>query len=215
MQLPKVTIIDYGSGNLLSVKRALEHCGADVSISSNKSEILNSERIVLPGVGAFPNAMNNLNELDLISILQDFSISSKPFLAICLGMQLLFEESSEISRTTGLNIIKGKVVTINESELKKFNLKIPHIGWSSILKTKVKKEWSNTLLKDNEEGDSMYFVHSFKTVPDQSQIELANTIYGNQKITAVINFNNIWGCQFHPEKSGTLGLKILKNFIEL
>jgi len=214
MHAPKVTIIDYGVGNLLSVQRGFESCGASVVLTSNPDKILSSKRVVLPGVGAFPNAMEALNKLDLIPIIQKLYELSTPLLAICLGMQLLMDESDEFGVTAGLGLIPGRVVAVPvESEAGDFH-KIPHIGWSGLLASREIDGWNGTLLQDNEPGEAAYFVHSFMAQPADYKDLLAHAIYGGHKISAVISKNQITGCQFHPEKSGEVGLKILRRFIE-
>jgi glutamine amidotransferase len=214
MRSPEVTIIDYGVGNLLSVQRGLEHCGARVSISSDIKEILQSKRVVLPGVGAFPKAMEALGDLKLVSAIQEFAKLDKPFLAICLGMQLLMDESEEFGVTPGLGLIQGRVVPVPSLDVNWGSQKIPHIGWSALKVSNPIREWSGTLLENNRIDDPAYFVHSFMVQPSKQDDLVAHVEYGGDKISAVISKNRITGCQFHPEKSGEVGLKILKRFIE-
>jgi glutamine amidotransferase len=200
-------------GNLLSVQRSFEHLGAKVSVSSNSKIILDADKVVLPGVGAFPNAMKSLKKFGLISIIQNIALENKPLLGLCLGMQLLMEESEEFELTPGLGLIPGRVVPIPQITTLHETQKIPHIGWNSLQISKSKNDWGGTLLQDNKPGESVYFVHSFMAQPtDQSQ-RLADTDYGGHKIAAVIIKDQITGCQFHPEKSGEVGLKILKRFL--
>jgi glutamine amidotransferase len=212
MASAEVTIIDYGVGNLLSVKRGLEFCGAKVSISSNPAEILDSKRVVLPGVGAFPNAMAALNRLDLIHTIQKYADSGKPLLAICLGMQLLMDESDEFDVTSGLGLIPGRVVEVPKITTEGAAQKIPHIGWSGLQQPGLSSGWSNSILKGIKVGAATYFVHSFMAQPTDSNHTVATALYGGQKIAAVIAKDNVVGCQFHPEKSGEFGLTILENF---
>lgn len=214
MSSTEVTIIDYGVGNLLSVQRGLEYCGANVLVSSNPRVILESQRVVLPGVGAFPKAMDALNKLKLGSVIQEFSLLNRPLLAICLGMQLLMDESEEFDLTPGLGLISGRVVPVPNVDTKGDTQKIPHIGWSPLQTTKPKKDWSGTLLEDNQSGDAAYFVHSFMAQPSNQENLLAHVDYGGDRISAVISKNQMTGCQFHPEKSGAVGLKILRRFVE-
>jgi glutamine amidotransferase len=212
MESPEITIIDYGLGNLLSVSRGFEHCGAKVKITSDPKKILNSSRLVLPGVGAFPNAMALLEEYNLIETLKEYGKSGKPLLAICLGMQLLMDESEEFTRTVGLGLIPGRVVSIPSQNSLGATTKIPHIGWSPLRPSNLEERWSNTLLKDNDAGDSVYFVHSFQVLPEDPAHEIAYTKYGEHRISSVISKDSIVGCQFHPEKSGLTGLKIMYRF---
>lgn len=212
MESPEITIIDYGLGNLLSVSRGFEHCGAKVRITSDPKKILNSSRLILPGVGAFPNAMALLEKYNLIETLKEYGKSGKPLLAICLGMQLLMDESEEFTRTVGLGLIPGRVVSIPSQDSLGAITKIPHIGWSPLRPSNLEERWSNTLLKDNDAGDSVYFVHSFQVLPEDPAHEIAYTKYGEHRISSVISKDSIVGCQFHPEKSGLTGLKIMYRF---
>ncbi len=195
----KVTIIDYGMGNIRSVYNALKHLGVDVTIISNPSN-LPLEKIIIPGVGGFEDGMRNLKPfIPSIEKLLDLNI---PILGICLGLQMFFEESEESLNVKGLGFMKGKVVKIRT------NLKLPQIGWNKL--TIRKRECP--LFKDIENG-YVYFVHSYHAEPEED-IVVATTNYGCE-VTAVVWKNNLYGVQFHPEKSGRLGLKILKNFLEL
>ena len=214
MQSLDVTVIDYGVGNLLSVSRALEYCGAKVLVTSDANAILRSRKIVFPGVGSFPNAMEKLTNLGLISTLQQFAASGKPFLGICLGMQLLLEESSEFGSTPGLGIIPGRVVQVPKYDKTGEILKIPHIGWSTLLRSNTRRNWSNTILESTEEGAAAYFVHSFMAKPENMEDQIAHTVYGGHEIISVVKSQNITGCQFHPEKSGEIGLNILRSFLK-
>lgn len=215
MTAPKVTIIDYGVGNLLSVKRGFERCGASVTVASDSRTILTSDKIVLPGVGAFPRAMEALNKLDLVPVIREFAQSNKPLLAICLGMQLLLDHSQEFGNTPGLGLIPGSVKQVPKKDLLGGRQKIPHIGWNELELPEVPRNWSHTILASNRIKDSVYFVHSFMAVPTHSEHRIADTIYGGHRISAVISKNKIYGCQFHPEKSGEVGLRLLKEFVAL
>jgi glutamine amidotransferase len=212
MVMPEVTIIDYGVGNLLSVQRGIEHCGAKVTLTSNPEVILASKKVILPGVGAFPNAMKALKEFDLISVIQELARLKKPLLAICLGMQLLMEESEEFGVTAGLGLIPGRVVAVPNKTLEGNRQKIPFIGWGSLQPSDSTSDWTGTLLQDNKPGEAAYFVHSFMTEPSDSKNRVAHSVYGGHRISAVIQKDQITGCQFHPEKSGEVGLKILRRF---
>lgn len=213
MKSPRVAVIDYGVGNLLSVQRGLEFCGADVIISNKPDEILTSDHVVLPGVGAFGNAMQALERLDLPSIIDEVVKQGKPFLGICLGMQLLLDESEEFGIHQGLGLISGKVEAIPTHAISGEALKIPHIGWNNLVEAN-NASWENTWLKNNKSGDAMYFVHSFIAKPHHQEHRLADCLYGGHRMAAVIRKDNIMGCQFHPEKSGALGLKILRELLK-
>ena len=210
-----VVVVDYGVGNLLSVKRGLEHCGAEVIVTSNKDTILDSSRLVLPGVGAFADGMKGLLKAGLDEVVCDFASTGKPFLGICLGMQMLLEESEEFGLSKGLGLIPGKVIPIPKLDIENNIHKIPHIGWNELNYPEDEKNWSSDLMKNTQTGESVYFVHSFMAKVADKNYEIANCLYGGISIPAVIGYKNIFGCQFHPEKSGESGLKILKSFIEL
>lgn len=214
MSVPEVVVIDYGLGNLLSVQRALEHCGAKVILTSNPKQILAARRVVLPGVGAFANAMQALDDLGLIVVIRELAQNNKiPLLGICLGMQLLLEESYEFGLTPGLGLIPGRVIAVPDNTLLGVTQKIPHIAWSTIQPSHKEATWQHTLLQDNLPGEAAYFVHSFMAVPTNSIHRIADCFYGGHKIAATIKQDQITGCQFHPEKSGEVGLKILRRFI--
>lgn len=215
MKSTNVLIIDYGIGNLLSVRRGFEYCGATVEISSDPKSILNSSHVVLPGVGAFGNAMSVLHDRGLFDVVKEVEKKGIPLLAICLGMQMLLDESEEFGVTKGLGMIPGKVIPIPSVTTKGAQQKIPHIGWSELLAEKNSSDWKNTILENVQLNDSVYFVHSFMSVPNDEAHRLAHCEYGGQKISAVIRKDNVYGCQFHPEKSGQVGLKILSQFIKL
>ena len=214
MDTPSITIIDYGVGNLLSVQRSFEHLGASVLITSDHKAILDANKVVLPGVGAFPNAMSALKKMDLISIIREIAFQKKPLLGLCLGMQLLMEESEEFELTTGLGLIPGRVIPVPQITILNVRQKIPHIGWNSLQPSTSNDDWGATLLKDIKHGESAYFLHSFMVKPNETNL-IAETSYGGHKISAVLIKDQITGCQFHPEKSGEIGLKILKRFMLL
>ena len=208
----KVTIIDYGLGNLLSVQRGFEHLGISALISSDPKTIMQSERVVLPGVGAFPKAMALLEERGLTSVVKNFAASGKPLLAICLGMQLLLEHSEEFVKTRGLNLIPGNVRKIPQINSKGIVTKVPHIGWNSLEPSPKKRSWNGTILEGTKKGEAVYFVHSYLVSLEDDENELAYTLYENHKISSVISKDRIYGCQFHPEKSGAVGLNIMRRF---
>ncbi|MBC3888238.1 imidazole glycerol phosphate synthase subunit HisH [Acetobacterium paludosum] len=214
--MPKVKIVDYGMGNILSVQRSFEHCGAEVDVVSEAKSILNADYLVLPGVGAFGNAMNELEKLDLIYPIQQFCKKGNPFLGICLGMQMMMDGSEEFGYSKGLGLIPGSVVQIENTTIDNESQKVPHVGWNEILVPHGKDSllWNNSILNGIEENETMYFVHSYTAKP-QEQFRLADSYYGGRRIAAVIKKDHLYGCQFHPEKSGTSGLKIIRNFIEL
>jgi len=199
-------------GNLLSVQRGLEHCGAKVILTSDHKEILAAERVVLPGVGAFANGMKALEQLSLIEVIRELFRRETPLLGICLGMQLLLEESDEFGVTPGLGLIPGRVTALPDRDIGGLIQKIPHVGWSSLLLSNASVGWQKTLLQNNKIGDAAYFVHSFMVVPTDPKHRISDCLYGGHRIAAVIKRSHVTGCQFHPEKSGEVGLKILRRF---
>ena len=209
----QITVIDYGVGNLLSVQRGLEHCGAEVILTADPEQILAAQRVVLPGVGAFSDAMQSLENLGLVAVIRELFQRKTPLLGICLGMQLLLEESNEFGVTAGLGLIPGRVIAVPNLTLSGESQKIPHIGWSALQPSNVAVGWQHTLLEDNHPGEAAYFLHSFMAVPTNSTHRIADCLYGGHKIAAMIERDHITGCQFHPEKSGEVGLKILRRFI--
>jgi len=215
MSAPEVTVIDYGLGNLLSVQRGLEHCGAKVILTSDPEIILAAKRVVLPGVGAFGNAMQALERLDLVAVIRELAPRQTPLLGICLGMQLLLEESDEFSVTAGLGLIPGRVISVPAQTLSGETQKIPHIGWNALHPSSASGGWGGTLLQDNRPGEAAYFVHSFMAAPADPTYHIAECVYGGHLIPAVIGRDQITGCQFHPEKSGEVGLKILRRFMRI
>jgi imidazole glycerol-phosphate synthase subunit HisH len=212
MDQQQVVVIDYGLGNLLSVGRAVEFCGGAVNITSNPKEILSAKRVILPGVGAFNKGMSALESRGLINIIKEIADKNTPLLGICLGMQLFMDEGCENGVKSGIGLIRGKVIPIPKSN-EGIKQKIPHIGWSELHSKNNQLDWKNTLLEDVEEGQSVYFVHSFMTQLHNPDHQIASCFYGDQKIPAVIAKNNITGCQFHPEKSGEVGLNIFRKFL--
>tara|TARA_B100000795_G_scaffold165002_1_gene124106 strand:+ start:227 stop:871 length:645 start_codon:yes stop_codon:yes gene_type:complete len=211
----KVVIIDYGFGNILSVKQGFQKIGANVIVSSNIKIIETATHIVLPGVGAFENAMKALNQLNLIDVVINIANKGIPLLGICLGMQMLLNESDEFGVTKGLGLIPGRVEKFPQSILDHEPIKVPQINWHELVTSQSNNNWKNTILRNHKQNEAVYFVHSFVANPSDEKHKLAEYICGGNRITAVIQKDNIWGCQFHPEKSGTSGLNVLNNFILL
>jgi imidazole glycerol-phosphate synthase subunit HisH len=211
----QVTVIDYGVGNLFSVTRAFETAGATVSVSANPTDIATAEHLVLPGVGAFGDGMALLRQGDLVAPILDYAATGRPFLGICLGMQLMFEASDEFGDHPGLGLIPGTVQAIPRQGADGRPHKVPHIGWSPLLPgsgTNTETPWTDTLLDGIPTGVAAYFVHSFAAYPLDTAHRLADTDYNSLAISAVVKHGALYGCQFHPEKSGPTGLAILRNF---
>lgn len=201
-----IAIIDYGAGNIQSVYKALKFIGADCKVTSDKDEILNADGAILPGVGSFGDAMDTMTKRGIKGTIIEYTKSGKPFLGICLGLQLLFPESEETPGVKGLDIFKGTITKIPNQNR---TLKIPHMGWNNI---SIKQK--NGIFKDIEGEPYVYFVHSFYLKAQDKDIVAATTQYGVE-IDAAVQKGNIIATQFHPEKSGEVGLKMLKNFVEM
>ncbi len=210
----KITIINYGLSNLLSVQRAFEHCGAQTLITADKNDVLNADALVLPGVGAFADGMKGLQELELIEAIKQKCAQGTPFMGICLGMQMLFDESDEFGVYKGLGLIGGRVEKIPALDIDGNMQNVPHIGWNKISHSE-NTSFNETELQEIENGDEMYFVHSYEAKPIEAAHNLAHTVYGGRKICAVAKNKNVIGCQFHPEKSGEKGLLIVKQYIKI
>ncbi len=215
MSMPDVVVIDYGVGNLLSVRRGLEHCGATVTVTSDPEAILSAVRVVLPGVGAFADGMAELRRQGLDSVIRKVAAQGTPLLGICLGMQMLLDESEEYGTTAGLGLIPGRVVPVPSITTDCHPQKIPHIGWNTLVLPQGRASWKGTLLQEIGPGEAVYFVHSFMASPTSPEHRIADCLYGGISVSAAIGRENVFGCQFHPEKSGEVGLRILNSFMEI
>jgi glutamine amidotransferase len=211
----KVVVVDYGVGNLLSVTRALDHVGAEVVQTRRPAKIEDADRVLLPGVGAFGDGMGGLAACGLIEPIRRFAERGRPFLGICLGMQMMLEESAEFGRNPGLGLIPGKVVPVAPTGADGTPHKIPHIGWNRLDPAAGRNGWDDTILAGLPADAAGYFVHSFMAAPTAARDRLADCDYDGRPITAAIARGSLYGCQFHPEKSGPVGLKILENFVAL
>ena len=209
--MKKITVINTG-GNILSLVRAIEKTGNNCIVSKSSSDLKESTHIFLPGVGTFYNVIKRLKDLDLLDAIKSIDFNKVYLMGICVGMQILFERSSEGKFIQGLNLIKGDVVRINFNERKDFNLKIPNIGWHKI--NTISQNDNFDLLK-NSLNSKFYFVHSFYAENFDEKYKIATINYGNNIINVAVNFKKIYGFQFHPEKSGNAGLEIIQKFIDL
>ena len=200
-----IAIIDYDAGNIKSVEKALMALGQDVVVTRDKQTILGADGVILPGVGAFGDAMQKLHDYNLVKTIYEVVEKKTPFLGICLGLQLMFESSEETPGVEGLGLLKGKIVRIPEGD----GLKIPHIGWNNLAYPS-----QGRLYKDIPENSYVYFVHSYYLQADEPEIVRATCDYG-VTIQASVEKDNVFACQFHPEKSSAVGMKILENFIKV
>ena len=203
-----IAIVDYGLGNLRSVSKSVEKLDAKAEVTDNPKRIEKADGIILPGVGAFHIGMQNLKRLNLLPVLHEAISKGTPFLGICLGFQILFTQSEEHGICSGMNIIKGKVKRFTHE------LKIPHMGWNQVRQTIDHRPRTTDLFDGVSDNSYFYFVHSYYAEPEDRNVIIAETEYGHE-FTSAINKDNVWGVQFHPEKSGDIGLKVLRNFLSL
>lgn len=205
---PSVTVVDYGIGNIHSVVKALRHVGAAVCLTADPDEVARSARVIVPGVGAFPDGMAKLRERSLDAAIIEHAKSGEPLLGICLGMQMLLSESSEFGHHDGLGIIPGCVVPLAPGD----GVKVPQIGWNAIYPVG-EATWAHPLLSHLPPEPMVYFVHSYTASPEHEEDRLADADYGSQRVSAAVARDNVVGFQFHPEKSGEVGLEILRRFL--
>lgn len=213
--MSKVTIIDYGIGNLLSVRRACDYCGAEVDFTDSPGGIDKAEHLILPGVGAFADGMSGLRSRGLIEPIRKYAAQNRPFLGICLGMQMMLEVGEEFGKHEGLGLIPGIVTKIPDTGIDGRIHKIPHIGWNALSLPSDIADWTDTILQGVVPGSTVYFVHSFTAQPTHDSNRLSDCCYNGRVISATVRSGNLYGCQFHPEKSGKVGLKILNDFLNI
>jgi glutamine amidotransferase len=212
-----VVIVDYGIGNLLSALRAFERCGAKVALTGDPERIAAADRLVLPGVGAFASCIGTLRERNLAEPVKQFAESGRPMIGICVGMQMLFDASEEFGEHDGLGLLPGRIKRIPDTDSEGQAHKIPHIGWNG-LRAPIKAPdglWEKTILDGVPQGSDVYFVHSYTAWPSNPAHRLADANYGGQRIAAAVRKDNLYGTQFHPEKSGARGLQIIQSFLAL
>ena len=211
----KVTVIDYGLSNLLSVRHALEHFGAQVELTGDPAAVLAAKALVLPGVGAFRDGMQGLEKLGLIEPIRQKAAQGTPLLGICLGMQMLFDQSEEFGSWQGLGLIPGQVVRIPDQAADGTHQKVPHIGWEGLLPAGRRSDFSGSILSGIQPGDECYFIHSYEAKPANDADRLADAVYGGRHVCAAVARGNVIGTQFHPEKSGPVGLAIIQGYLQL
>ncbi len=211
----KAAVVDYGLGNLFSIRRACEDVGMEIVISPRKEEILRADVVILPGVGAFGDAMVTLHRLDLVSVLRDIAASDKSLIGICLGIQLLMSESYEFGAHKGLGIIEGSVVRFENPQERDRLLKVPQVQWNRIFPAGDGRQqgtsWTDTPLAGLAEGEFMYFAHSFYVRPTDPSAILSVSRYGDVEFCSALRRRNVFACQFHPERSGAAGLQVYRN----
>ncbi len=216
MSAPHVTVLDYGMSNLLNVVWAMEHCGAQVQVVEQAGDVHSlPDRLVLPGVGAFEHAARGVRQRGFDDLIRRFVATGRPFLGICVGAQLLLDVGEENGEHAGLGLIPGRVQPVSPVGFDGRPHRIPHIGWASLHLPDARETWDCTPLAGTKEGEAMYFVHSYAPVPTHDGHRLADTTYDGVRICAAVGRDNIFGCQFHPERSGEYGLGVLKNFLAL
>jgi len=220
MSRAEVVIVDYGVGNLFNVQRSFQHLGAHSEISRDPDAVRTARRLLLPGVGAFEAGMQHLREYGLIGALREYAESGRPLLGICLGMQLLMSQSDENGLRDGLDLVRGRVVRFQGPESETRGFKIPQIGWNALKRpygmgshAASDDRWKDTVLDGLGVESYVYFIHSYFVVPDDPAVVAAVTDYGKDRFCSVLKKDNLTGCQFHPERSGETGLRILKNFV--
>lgn len=211
----KVTVIDYGLSNLRSVQNAFAHCGAETVLTSSPADVRAAEALVLPGVGAFRDGMAGLERLGLVEVIRQKATEGTPLLGICLGMQMLFDASEEFGTYSGLGLIPGRVVKIPDTDLQGHPQKVPHISWDPLFPAGGQTDFSGTVLAGVTPGQECYFIHSYEAKPSHEEDRLADTRYGGRSVCAVAAHGVVVGCQFHPEKSGPVGLSIISQFLNI
>lgn len=212
-----ITLLDYGMCNMLNVARAFEHVGAQLTITEDPAQARSAERLIVPGVGAFSNSMHELNRRGHSDAIRDFVATGRPMLGICVGMQVLFEGSEEFGDTNGLGLLTGWVRAVPDQTVDCQPQRVPHIGWDKLLvPEQTNRSWAGTLLEPLAQIDpAVYFVHSFCAVPADKADILAECDYGGHRLCAAVARDNIVATQFHPERSGEIGLRALRHFVEM
>lgn len=208
-----IAIMDYGVGNLFSLKSSLSQLGQDTVVTADPDTIRKADRLILPGVGAFGDAMDKLVATGLVPVIRA-EAEKKPLLGICLGMQMLFDESEEFGLHKGLGLIPGRVVRIPSTDVQGRPQKVPHISWDPLNPAGGRTDFAGTVLAGVTPGEECYFIHSYEAKPADEADRLADTVYGSRAVCAAAAHGSVVGCQFHPEKSGKVGLKIIEEYMK-
>ncbi|WP_411037482.1 imidazole glycerol phosphate synthase subunit HisH [Shinella sp. BYT-45] len=213
---PEITLVDYGMANMLNVARAFRHCGAEVRVVETAADAGSVDRLVVPGVGAFEKSIRAVREKGFDDLIRRHAETGRPFLGVCVGMQMLFEASEEFGEHRGLGLLPGRVVKVPAVDTAGAPQPVPHIGWSALVQPRTGRTWNDTLLSGQEPGAaSVYFVHSFAARPSEESDMLADCLYGGHRICAAVQRGNICATQFHPERSGEIGLSVIRRFLSL
>jgi len=212
----KVTLLDYGMCNMLNVARAFEHAGADLTVTEDPRDVVDAERLVVPGVGAFSDSMAEVRSRGHDDAIRRFVESGRPMLGICVGMQILFDGSDEFGEAAGLGIIGGWIRAVPQQTIDGVPQRVPHIGWNKLVSPReTNRDWNGTILEGADpERAAVYFVHSFAAVPTDPSDRLADCVYGGHRVAAAINRDNVTATQFHPERSGEVGIEMLRRFVQ-
>ncbi|MEY2633864.1 MAG: imidazole glycerol phosphate synthase subunit HisH [Pseudomonadota bacterium] len=211
-----ITLVDYGMANLLNVARAFEHCGATVRVVETPDDVLAAERLVVPGVGAFRDCLDELRRRGFDDVLRRYVDTGRPMLGICVGMQALFDVSEEFGEHPGLGHLPGRVRAVPRQAVDGAAQRVPHIGWNHLVQPESGRDWSGTVLEPFVgQRPAVYFVHSFAAQPEDPADRLADCVYGGHRVCAAVQRGNLMATQFHPERSGEIGLTILHRFLDI
>jgi glutamine amidotransferase len=212
----RITLLDYGMCNMLNVARAFEHSGADLHITENPADVASADRLVVPGVGAFRDSINEVNSRGFGDAIRRYVDTGRPMLGICVGMQILFEASEEFGEHVGLGILPGRVQPIPSLATDGVSQRVPHIGWNHLVESEQGRDWAGTLLAPLKgRKPAVYFVHSFAAQPSNTADRLADCVYGGHRICAAVQRDNVMATQFHPERSGETGLDVVRHFVAM
>lgn len=212
----EITLVDYGMANMLNVARAFRHCGAEIRVVETAAEAKPADRLVVPGVGAFEKSIRAVREKGFDDLIRRHAETGRPFLGVCVGMQMLFDASEEFGEHEGLGLLPGRVSRVPAVDTSGEPQPVPHIGWSPLVPAETQRSWDDTFLAGQQPGEAnVYFVHSFAARPADARDGLADCLYGGHRICAAVQRDNICATQFHPERSGEIGLSVIRRFLSL